>query len=231
MAIVPASIVEMGTVLDVPTAVNRCMFVKMSKYTLWDLATSATKNKDRNTAQLLYDGEERGQTQRFMITAGNLIEDLFNFIDNLFFVQDAHATETNMLQYIQDHFGAMFVSDLNNNGALIREVLAEIIPSWTYKGTKGFLHWIIWKAFGWQLTDIISNLTNVIFYNLPGHLTYNPGGPTPRVIYNDAITWWATLKLFIDVFYDPDFELKRVVLESLIKRWTLPAIFSYIHTP
>jgi len=222
MAIVTASITEASEILDVSTSVRRTMFFNINKYILWDLIISHVKMVDTETSQMMYDGELRGQTERFTIAAGDLLDEFFKFIDGLFTIQDVQNIESSMLKYMQYFFGVSFTSNVEVAENVIREMLAEIISAWRLKGTKAFLHWIIWKVFGWKVVDVLSHHD---YFKL-----------NVSRIYKEGVSGIARLMvplgihlLVIDVFEDITFEEKRVVLERLMRGWAVDSQYIYIN--
>lgn len=209
------------------------MFSQIDKYCLWNLMNDSIKINDAETTQFSYEGENRGQTQRFDITAGDMLEDLFELIESSFYSQDGSVTSFSMLQYLQRAFNATFVEYDVAYEDTIREVLEEIFYAWRFKGTRAFLHWVIWKAFGWQLLEMYSVANMALLLNVSTSRLY-ASTATPadlRVLYDHSLLGSEVFNLVIDVFSDVDYLDKKATLERLIEEWTLPCDFVYRNTP
>jgi hypothetical protein len=212
------------------------MFSNITKYCLWDLATEAVKYRDQETTQMEYEGEDRGQTQRYMVAAGLLVEEFFGGIEDMYSwgsPEDTTVTLT-QLQYLQRLIGMNFLAADSGNEKLVREILAESFNAWRMKGTFNFLHWIIYKVFGWHLISY-STVWGTCFRLYP----------LEDILYDETLTGYEYKKLYnnlsypsglsfiltIDVFSDANFLTKKAVLERLLVEWTHSCVTAYINTP
>ena len=206
------------------------MFDNVNKYVLWDLTTEAVRNTDQNTPQMEYEGEDRGQNQRFLITCGELVVTLFGIVENSYQVFDPRYTTTEMLFYLQRELGVQYVDD--SSEALLREMLEEMHIAWSLRGTKAFLHWIIGKVFGWLVKDVYST-SKLLHTNRANSKLYELGLPLreQEILFDKGLYGTPLGSMTIDVDFDADYLEKKDVLEQLMDRWTFPLILNYINTP
>lgn len=209
------------------------MFDNLSEHSLWDMATKAVQVQDTGTTQMLYDGEYRGQTQRYMITAGRLIKDLFDDIELAFSYNDFATSPVENLKYLQRKINAGFLhaEESAEVEAKVRHMLEEIQNAWKLKGTAAFMHWIIWLVFGWRVLGSYSS-SSIFKWNESVSLVYMYGISRPRLrrIYNPEVSGIGGMVVIeIDVFHDPQYLAKVELLESLKDDWFVPATFSYVN--
>jgi len=209
------------------------MFTQFDKYSLWDLATDAVKTRDADTTQLEYEGEDRGQTQRFLIVLGSMLVDLFEKIESSFSSGDSQVVDFEILFYIQRKFFARYLQHAAGKEDLIREFLSEIINAWKLKGTYPFMYWIIWKVFGWEVLGSISAADAFTLSSI-GSFLFDPDIVVGdhKILYDyEQMGTVGSSALTVDVFFDADFAEKYPVLENLTQEWGLGFIFSYVNTP
>ena len=210
------------------------MFSNLSKYVLWELAPKAVQAKDEETTQALYESEQRGQTQRFLIGLGDIVVELFNKIESSFNYGNPSTTSQDLLKFLQRKFYANHIEVTGATEARIREFVAEIVTAWRFKGTQAFLHWIIWKVFDWKLVQAISLASEVLITSVNNSYFYDPSLPEEqqKVLYEPLLmTPEDKLTLVIDVFGDAYFPYKKDTLERLIDEWSYPTSFIYLNVP
>jgi len=207
-------------------------FTNITEGILWELTSDAVKKLDSTTTQFLSQGE----TERFMHVVGDTIVSLFNEIDSSYNVEDPYETKDSMLNFLmRSNDARWFTSGDAETNTKIRTVLVELISAWRLKGTKAFLHWVIYKVFGWTVTDIHSYST-LLYTNISSSTLYNPEltpaeqalmygeelfdslNPYTLVIEAPLADW------DVDIL-DPD---KKEVLERLLTYWTVPTKVTYI---
>jgi hypothetical protein len=211
------------------------MFDNINEHSLWDLTAQGVKSQDMSTTQMLYDGVNRGQTERYMIIVGRLLEDLFETIELAFTYNDPMTTPVDNLKFLQKRYIANFLdaSIDANTEARVRYILEEIISAWKLKGSKGFIHWILWTVFGWQLIEIHSR-NSIFFLNDPLCVTYYPGlvkAKTKRLMAPTYIKAGGEVEMVIDVFNDAQFTAKSELLDSLKDDWFIPTTFIFENQP
>lgn len=210
------------------------MFTNISKYTIWDLTAEMVKVKDRDTQQFLYEGSRRGQTERFMIVVGDLIKEMFDKIELGFSSRNPAYAPYNVLEYLQKEFFGDYVALSESAEKLVRNFLEEAPWAWRLKGTAPFLHWILWKVFGWELLYLISFKSMVIRLNNRMGYIYDSDKDEidQKILYdNESMYPEGRTTLAIDVFFDPSFDSKRELLLRLINEWTYASDFSFVNTP
>lgn len=206
------------------------MFKNVNKFILWDLIPGYVELEDQATLQLLYEGEERGQAQRFLIANGDLIVALFTKIEESFSAYDPWATTVKMLSFLQRQYN---VTLDETNELLLREFLEESITAWKLKGTRHFLHYMIWKIFGWEVTGMFSRGV-LLKTNIANSVLYDNSKPFRDQALLFSKEFFGTSifgKLQIDVFFDSQFSLKSPVLEKLMRGWCYPIDIVYNNTP
>ena len=53
-----------------------------------------------------------------------------------------------------------------------------------------------------------------------------------KVLYDpDLMSPDDKTTLIVDVFFDPDFDEKKITLEQLLKEWSYPCVVQYVNTP
>ncbi len=209
-------------------------FTGVQKYTIWDLMSDNTKIEDEKTTQLNIDGENRGQTQRYLGAIGQLVKELFDKIDESFRFGLADQTSFDFLEFLQRATASRYIEVTAGNEALIRDFQAEIITAWKLKGTQLFLFWIIYKVFGWRLVNILTLASEVLITNSSTSFLYTDDLPPEenKVLFDPGLfTPDDKMSLIIDVFLDAQFLEKKVTLESLLDIWSYPAFPIYLNTP
>jgi hypothetical protein len=210
------------------------MFNNLNEHSIWEMATKAVQVQDSGTAQMVYDGEYRGQTQRYMITAGRLVKDLFDDIELAFSYNDFATSPVANLKYLQRKINAGFLHAEDPDPTIepkVRHMLEEIQNAWKLKGTAAFMHWIIWLVFGWRVLGSYAS-SSIFHWNESISLTYYYGVSRPRLrrIYDPAVSGIGGMVVIeIDVFHDPQFVAKVELLEALKDDWFVPATFSYVN--
>lgn len=208
-------------------------FSNLDKYCLWEMANTQIKVDDQDTQQALYEGEYRGQAQRYHISLGDLIVTLFSKIDELYTYGDMFVSDKSLFEYLQKQFYAYFFTANTGNEDLVRNVLEEIINAWRLKGTIAFFHWIIWKIFGWQVLYVKSLHSTVLKWSLPGRTLYAPGAAIEdiEVLYDPAEMAEDLIVIVVDVFSDTAYTEKKATLESLVHKWGHGVSFEYNNIP
>ena len=79
-------------------------FSNLDKYCLWEMANTQIKVDDQDTQQALYEGEYRGQAQRYHISLGDLIVTLFSKIDELYTYGDMFVSDKSLFEYLQKQY-------------------------------------------------------------------------------------------------------------------------------
>lgn len=210
------------------------MFTNVSKYTLWDLATEAIKVRDRDTTNTLYEGELRGQTERYLIAAGDLINDLFNKIERLYYWKDPYKMEDAQLYYLQRELFAEFINVDTYTKDSVVNMLDEMITGWRLKGTLYFLRWIIQKVFGWEASEIITLYSETLVTNVYKSFLYDPDLPLfdqKKLYSSESISTTGRTIIVIDVFNDVNFIYKKTLLEEFMLSWLYITLFWYDNTP
>jgi len=211
------------------------MFDNITEQSLWDITAQGVKSQDTGTPQMLYDGVNRGQTERYMILVGRLIEDLFNTIELAFTYNDPMTTPADNLKFLQERVMANFLDATvdDDHEARVRYILEEMISAWKLKGSKGFIHWILWTVFGWKLVEINSR-NSIFFLNNPLCVTYYPGLPrqkTKRILAPIYLKPGGEVEMIIDVFFDAQFTAKSELLNILKDDWFIPTTFIFENQP
>lgn len=208
------------------------MFASLTKYCLWDLMSTEVKLQDNATEQVTYDGELRGETQRYLISAGMLVKDMFEKIESAFAYHDPRETNEEWLDvFLRTHAAAW--KPAADDVATAREILAEIRNAYRMKGTRAFVHWVVYKVFGWHVRGIFS-YNSLLYTNRRQSKLYDPTKSLQDQQYlygEDMFTILAPYQLVVDVVFDPDFLEKKEVFEELIQLWTLPVHIEYTNTP
>ena len=210
------------------------MFKNLSEFTIWNFFAEQIKSLDENTPKKVYKNEERGQTQRYAIAIGDIIIDLFNQIEKLFDYGNIDKVESKFLEYFQRKYFISYIENNPVNEKLIRNMIDEVISAWRLKGIINFLYWIIYKVFGWELTETITLASQVLITNSYKSFLYDPSLSLSeqKVLYDPSLfTPEDKITLVIDVFSDSLFYDKKKILERLIDNWSYPVIFQYKNTP
>jgi hypothetical protein len=203
------------------------MFDLVDENILWSLQPDAIKIKDSATTQMLYNGELRGQTQRYMIVVGRLIKDFFDKVEDLYSWGNikTHSSlflDNLLLLYYLNFFGTSITD------AAKKEILDEAVWFWKLKGTVLALRWITWKVFNWEV-DKITTLTDLIMFTcdvdsfLPGSssVLYDNSKTLDdsRVLYSGRLINWSDWGITVDVNHDADFAAKKIIYERLCDLW------------
>ena len=209
-------------------------FTNLDRYSVWDRMARHVHIEDEKTPKLLIDGEERGQSQRYLGIPGDIILELFDKIEESFSWGQVSVTELALLEFLQRRFDARFLKVDVVNEPVIRDMIDEIMSAWRLKATFSFLYWIIYKVFGWRLEQAITQASQVLITNSQNSFLFDDTIPTGdnKVLYDPALfTPDDKTTLVIDVFADVNFLVKRESLERLATRWSYPAFYQYINTP
>ncbi len=210
------------------------MFTNLGRYSVWDTMARHVHAEDEKTPQLDRDGENRGQSQRYLGVVGDIVNELFNKVEESFSWGQVSVTELALLEFLQRRFDARFLKVDVVNEPVIREMLDEIVSAWRLKATFSFLYWMIYKVFGWRLEQAITQASQVIITNSQNSFLFDDTIPVPdnKVIYDPALfTPDDKTTLVINVFADPNFLVKKESLERLASRWSYPAFYQYVNTP
>lgn len=210
------------------------MFTNVNKYVLWDLAAEAVKIRDQDTPSALYEGELRGQTERYLIAAGDLINDLFDKIERLNYWKDPYKMDNDQLYFLQRELYAEFINVDGYTRDLVVNMLDEMVGAWRLKGTLSFLKWIVWKVFGWEVQEVITLSSETLVTNVLYSSLYDPDLPLvdqKKLYSTEDISNTGRTIIAIDVFDDVDFLYKRALLEELMLSWLYVTFFWYFNTP
>lgn len=210
------------------------MFSQFTKYSLWNMQSDTIKIKDADTTQLMYEGEYRGQTQRFMIVIGSMLLDFFEKVESIFDWGNIAAHPDAFL----DRLLALYNMDVFSGAASVgvkREILDEIITFWKMRGVYLALRWITYKAFGWEVTSVVSLEDLILETNISGSTLYNSSLPLEdnRVLFSSRLIDWPEQIVEVDVKDDADFWTKKIVFERLCDIWgyTNISLISYVNFP
>lgn len=211
------------------------MFSNLKETSIWDIMTYTNEHievGDSNTTQAVYDGEERGQTQRYLISNGKIIIDLFDKIEELFSLRDVEESSLSILNSELKTFSALFFEATASNRRLIEYFLDEIVNAYRLKGTESFMRWIIWKVFNWKLRSALTLASSVLRTTTFSSFLYDPAlsYEENKVLYDPSLmTPDDKTILVVDVFYDRDFLDKKDTFENLAPKWGYISDFIYKH--
>ena len=216
------------------------MFENVSKSILWDVTPDAVKTRDAETKQMLVDSVQRGQTERFLMSCGSLVTELFSDIEKGFYASDPLMVDFDpakpdegMLPVLMRRYNIRFADLSADNVATIRNILDEIIHAWRLKGTDAFLYWILGKLFGWRLRSTITLASSVLRCSVNGCTLYDPdiSWEEQMILYDETqLTPDDKTTTVIDVQHDPDFWIKKDLLETMMLDWGYPRVFQFINT-
>ena len=209
------------------------MFDNADKHLLWKLSPDSVKTADITTKQMVYEGVERGQSERYMIAVGMLLEDLFFKVRDSYDSRDMFKTPDAFLFYLQNEFRVRYL-EVTGNEKLVRYMLENIFIGWMGKGSKRFLIWFTEVLFGWGL-DVIRAFGDDVFITTSfGSRLYDPN----IRVDNNKILFFLTaggslhgIEIEVDVRSDPDFLEKKEIFEGLLLEWTYVVDIEYINTP
>lgn len=203
------------------------MFDLLTKYSVWDMMPDPIKENDLDTTQFLYEAENRGQTQRYLVVVGQLIKELFTKIEELQDWGTSDHQQSEFLDKIVKLYGMLFF-EVGVTDLVKRELLDEIVWFWKLKGTVASLKWITYKVFGWKVIKSTS-IEDLIQY------IYDPTGTVPdgflyddteiaagqKFLYSSKLMDWSLVALTIDVLSDPssDYAEKKTIFARLYEMW------------
>lgn len=211
------------------------MFDNLDEGILWKFHPSTLKVSDTATKQMFYEGEFRGQTERFLYVIGRLIKQVFTDIDSIYTADDPERTKSDYLLILQKIYaGNYFDIDTPEDENNLKDFLNSIIYAWKLKGTEGFLRWIIFKLFEWELM-FIETAANLVFrLGIYTSLLYTPERlDDAQSILFDPNRFLPVTKtgVVIDVKEDPDYEAKKGVLLALSLDWVYISRYKFINLP
>lgn len=223
------------------------MFDNLQRSCLWDMLSDNLKVLDSTTTKrgvlrkpddsgyFIDDSqlEKKGQTERYMLVIGEVVKDFFNDIERLHKWGGIDGDAYSLLPILQRRSEVECIKLSEDTERLVRHVLEEAPHAWRLKGTKAFLHWIIWKVFNWQLKDYATFASKVFKASVSTDVTFSPELDVNSLrLYYDPIQLEPMDRtvLSVDVFFDSDFEEKKALLEDLLKKWAYPCTMRYLNT-
>ena len=215
------------------------MFDNVNRSILWDVTPAGVKTRDADTPQLTIDSEKRGQTERFLLACGSLVDELFSDIEKGFHASDPLLVDFNpsdvsagMVPALLKRYNLQFVDLSEDNIATIRNVLDEIFHAWRLKGTDAFMYWILGKLFGWRLRNTVTLASSVLRCSVNGCTLYDPDllWEEQMILYDETqLTPDDKTTTVIDVLHDPEFWIKKDLLEKMMTDWGYPRTFQFIN--
>jgi hypothetical protein len=200
------------------------MFDNFSNTYLWDITKINTKDADTETPKMEWEGEERGQTERFMIGLSRLLKNHYNRIEELFEINDFHRIPSKYYDLKLRSMGLTFIPT-----DLTQEKKREIIKNYPIVkrtlGTRAFVEWMVWMILGWEVASLtIEKPENLIeFYDDveetgEGIISYMEGQTQTFIFFDDNAKWILTV---IPTGSGMDVQIKSDWLKSKLKEWFL----------
>ena len=200
------------------------MFKNLDEEYLFKHTRNSLKKRDEESPQMEYLGKDRGQSERYLITIGRLLNGSVGKIEGLYYLYDYDNTDSDVLDFIlesKDLGFATTITDERNK----RDLLKNYEHNVKSVGTEMFLKWIVWKVLGWKVLSVSKELPDdLILTNTNNRVIYGNGQEVTFKIFGGGVVWSLVIIAPPD---EVEFDRKKVWLETKIKDWVINAKIEY----